>query len=73
MLRITLIFVLSLLYLGVKAQHYFVGLSCVFLDKKTLIKILLNPGLNSLVTYVVVVACVTDETKLWLSPSVKQR
>ena len=39
-------FVLSLPYLGVKAQQYFVSLSCVFLDKKTLIKILLDPGLN---------------------------
>ena len=29
-----------------KAQQYFVSLSCVFLDKKTLIKIFLNPGLN---------------------------
>ena len=39
-------FVLSLPYLGVKAQQYFVSLSSVFLAKKTLIKILLNPGLH---------------------------
>ena len=39
-------FVLSLPYLGVKAQQFFLSLSFIFLDKKTLIKILLNPGLN---------------------------
>ena len=33
---------LSLLYLGVKAQQYFVSSSCVFLDKKTLLKVWLN-------------------------------
>ena len=37
---------LSLPYLGVKAQEYFVSSSCMFLDQKTLIKIYLNPGLN---------------------------
>ena len=37
---------LSLLYLGSKAEQYFVSLSCMFLDKKTLLKIGLNPGLN---------------------------
>ena len=36
----------SLWYLRVKAQHYFVSLSCILLDKKTLLKIWLNPGLN---------------------------
>ena len=39
-------FVLSLLYLGVKAEQYFVSSSCMFLDKKTLLKIWLNPWLN---------------------------
>ena len=37
---------LSFLYLGVKAQPYFVSLSDMFIDKKTLLKIWLNPGLN---------------------------
>ena len=32
-------FVLSLLYLGVKAQQYFVSLSYMLLDKKTVLKI----------------------------------
>ena len=35
---------LSLLYLVVKAQQYFVMSSCMFLDKKTVLEIwLLNP------------------------------
>ena len=33
-------------YLGVKAQQHFISLSCMFLGKKTLLKIWLNPGLN---------------------------
>ena len=33
---------LSLLYLGVKAQQYFVSSSCMFLDKKTFLKVWLN-------------------------------
>ena len=33
---------LSLLYLGVKAQQYFVSSICMFLDKKTLLKVWLN-------------------------------
>ena len=37
---------LSLLYLGVHAEQYFANSSCVFLDKKNLLKIWLNPGLN---------------------------
>ena len=37
---------LSLLYLGSKAEQCFVSLSCMFLDKKTLLKIGLNPGLK---------------------------
>ena len=37
---------LSLLYLIVKAQQYFVTLSCIFLDEKTVLEIWLNPGLN---------------------------
>ena len=37
---------LSLLYLIVKAQQYFVTLSCMFLDKKTVLEISLNPWLN---------------------------
>ena len=38
---------LSLLYLGVKAKQYFVCSRCIFLDKKTLLKIIwLNPGLS---------------------------
>ena len=36
----------SLLYLRVKAQQYFESLSYMFLDKKTMLKIWLNPGLN---------------------------
>ena len=39
-------FVLSLLYLGVKADQYFVSSSRMFLDKKRLLKIWLNPRLN---------------------------
>ena len=34
------------LYLGVKAQQYFVSSSHMFLDKKTFLKIWLDPGLN---------------------------
>ena len=37
---------LSLLYRLVKAQQYFVTSSCLFLDKKTLLEVWLNPGLN---------------------------
>ena len=37
---------LSLLYLGVHAEQYFANSSCMFLDKKNLLKIWLNPGLN---------------------------
>ena len=37
---------LSLPNLRVKAQQYFVSSSCMFLDKKTLIKIYLNRGIN---------------------------
>ena len=37
---------LSSLSLGVKARQYFVSSSDIFLDKKTLLKIWLNPGLN---------------------------
>ena len=37
---------LSLLYLVVKAQQYFVTSSCIFLDEKTVLEIWLNPGLN---------------------------
>ena len=38
--------VLSSLYLEVKTPQYFVSSSDLFLDKKTLIKIRVNPGLN---------------------------
>ena len=37
---------LSLLYLGVKAQQHFLSSCCVFSDEKTLLKIWVNPGLN---------------------------
>ena len=37
---------LSLLYLVVNAQQYFVTSSCMFLDEKTVLEIWLNPGLN---------------------------
>ena len=37
---------LSLLYLGVKARQYFVRSSCLFLGKKTLLKIWFNSRLN---------------------------
>ena len=37
---------LSSLNLEVKAKKYFVSSSNFFLDKKTLLKIWLNPGLN---------------------------
>ena len=37
---------LSLLYFIVKAQQYFVTLSFIFLDEKTVLEIWLNPGLN---------------------------
>ena len=36
-------------YLGAKAQQYFVSSSCIFLDKKILIKFELNPGLNLII------------------------
>ena len=40
----------SLLFLGVKAQQYFVSSSRMFLDKKTLlVKIWLNPRLNLII------------------------
>ena len=37
---------LSLLYLRVQAQQYFVSLSYMVVDKKTVLKIWLNLGLN---------------------------
>ena len=37
---------LSLLYLLVKAQQYFVTPSCLFLDEKTLVEVWVNPELN---------------------------
>ena len=37
---------LSLPYLVVKAQQYFVTSSCMFLDEKTALEIWLNPELN---------------------------
>ena len=37
---------LSSLSLEVKARQYFVSSSDIFLEKKTLLKIWLNPGLN---------------------------
>ena len=37
---------LLLLYLAVKAQLYFVHSSYTFVDKKTVLNIWLNPGLN---------------------------
>ena len=40
---------LSLLYLGEKAEQYFVILSCMFLDKKTLLKIEPVPGLTGFI------------------------
>ena len=45
LLRVTY-FVLAFLYLGAKAQQYFLSSSYMFLGKKTLFKIWLNPGLN---------------------------
>ena len=42
----SILYVLFLLYLRVKAQQYFVSLSYMFLDKKTVLKIWTNPGLN---------------------------
>ena len=39
-------FTLSLLYLVVKDQQYFVTSSFMFLEEKYLLEILLNPGLN---------------------------
>ena len=36
----------SLQYLGVKTQHHFVSSSYMFLDKKTLLRIWINLGLN---------------------------
>ena len=39
-------FVLSLLYLVVKDQQYFVTSTCMFLDEKNVLEILLNPSLN---------------------------
>ena len=32
--------------LGVKAEQYFISSSCMLVDKKTLLKIWLNPALN---------------------------
>ena len=37
---------LSFLIFEAKTQQYFVSSSCIFLDKKNLLKIWLNPGLN---------------------------
>ena len=37
---------LSLLHLIVKGQQYFVTLSCMFLDEKTVLEMWPNPGLN---------------------------
>ena len=37
---------LSILFFEVKAQQYFVSFSYMFLYKRTLLKIWLNPGLN---------------------------
>ena len=37
---------LSLRYLVVKAQQYFVTSSCMFVDEETVLEILLNLGLN---------------------------
>ena len=42
-------FVLSLLYLRVIPHHYFVSLNYMFLDKKTVLKIWLNLGLNLII------------------------
>ena len=42
-------FVSSLIFLGVKAQQCFVSSRCMFLEKKTLLKIWLNPGLNLII------------------------
>ena len=39
-------FVSSLLYLRVKAQQYFVSLSYMFVDRKTVLKMWLNLGLS---------------------------
>ena len=39
-------FVSSLLYLRVKAQQYFVSLSYMFVDRKTVLKMRLNLGLS---------------------------
>ena len=38
--------VISFSYVRLKAQKHFVSSSCMFLGKKTLLKITLNPGLN---------------------------
>ena len=40
---------LSLLYLRVKAQQYFVSLSCLFLDRKIVLKMWLNLGLSLII------------------------
>ena len=40
---------LSFLFFEVKTQQYFVSSSNMFLDKKTLLKIWLNPGLNLII------------------------
>ena len=37
---------LSLPYLVVKDQQYFVTSSCMFLDEKNVLEILLNPGMG---------------------------
>ena len=37
---------LPLLHLVVKAQQYFLTSSCTFLDKKMVLEVWLNPGLN---------------------------
>ena len=37
---------MSLLFVVVKAQQYFVTSSCMLLDEKTVLEIWLNPGLN---------------------------
>ena len=42
---------LSILFLRVKAQQYFVSSSCMFLDKETLLNVWLNPELNLIIFF----------------------
>ena len=64
---------LSLLYLVVKAQQYFVTSSCMFFDEKTVLDIFLKPRLN-LTIFLGTGPCymVHDHWSVWKYPKEKE-